>query len=129
MIGAVLAQARKDAASFSASAGFQVQATLTTPDGLTSITVNGLGTGTWMTFDDMRSGKPVSSTSNSFNIPLAQLIAGNYPYLNTRGGINLNNHKVTITDSDGNLGGTFVINEQHPNSTFGLIVCILGRAA
>lgn len=127
MEGALLQHARGMAAAIATSGGFIVTATLSTPDNTTTLAVTGLGTGTWMVFDDLRQGKPVNSTSNSFDIPVTQLIAANYPYLvNDR--VNLLNHKVTVTDESG-MAGTFVISEQHPNATFGLIICILGRSA
>ncbi len=124
MIGNLLETARADAAKIVSSGGFQVSATLSTPDNATSLAVNGTATGTWMSFDDTQQGKPVNSRSNSFTIPVAQLIAANYPYLTARR-INLLKHKITVADGGG-MAGNFVITEQHPNTTLGLIVCLLG---
>lgn len=127
MEGALLQHARGMAAAIATTGGFTVTATLITPDNTITLEVTGLGTGTWMVFDDLRQGKPGNSASNSFDIPVSQLIAANYPYL-SKGRINLLKHKVTVTDNAG-MAGTFVIDEQHPNSTLGLIICILGRSA
>lgn len=103
-------------------------AVLSNPSGSITLPVTGLGTGTWMSFDDMASGKAVNSSSNSFNIPLQTLIDNGYPYL--KGNIvDINNHKLTVIDTAGKMGGTFVVNESHPNTTLGLVICILGRKA
>lgn len=127
MTGALLAHARGLAAAIATSGGFTVTATLTTPDNATMLEVTGLGTGTWMVFEDMRQNKPVNSRSNSFDIPEAQLIAATYPYKNSLGRIDLRKHKVIVTDNAG-LQGTFTITEDHYNATLGLIVVILGIA-
>ena len=126
MVGATLQHARGLAAKIATSGGFTVTATLSTPDNLTTLPVTGLGTGTWMVFEDLRNGKPVNSASNSFNIPEAQLIAANYPYKNSRQKISMVGHKVIVTDNAG-MAGTFEITEQHPNATLGMIICILGN--
>lgn len=126
MIGNLLKTARADAAKIASAGGFQVSAVISTPDGITALPVTGLATGTWMVFDDERQGKPVNSRSDSFDIPVSQLIVAGYPYL-TNGRINLLKHKVIVTDDDG-MAGTFVITEQHPNATLGLIICILGKS-
>lgn len=126
MIGNLLETARADAAKIASAGGFQVSAVLSTPDNSISLPVTGLATGTWMVFDDLRQGKPVNSRSNSFDIPITQLIAGNYPGV-VNGRCNLVGHKITVTDGGG-MAGNFVITEQHPNTTLGLAVCLLGKA-
>lgn len=128
MVGGLLQSARADAARFAADAinGFAVSATISNPDNSVSLAVTGLGTGTWMVFEDLRNNKPVNSSSNSYDIPEGQLIAGNYPYKNSRGIVSLKGHKVTVTDDKG-LAGTYEVTEQHPNATTGLIILILGK--
>lgn len=123
---ALLQQAKKDAAKIASSGGFQVDAILSTKDGAVSLAVTGLATGTWMFFDDSEQGKSVNSSSNSFDIPEQQLIDAAYPYQNNRGRIDLKDHNIVVNDG-ASMSGSFVINEQHPNATLGLIVCILGR--
>lgn len=125
MTGALLQHARGLAAAIATSGGFTVTAMLSTPDNATSLAVTGLGTGTWMVFEDVRQNKPVNSRSNSFDIPEAQLIAAGYPYKNGRGKIDLRNHNVTVTDNGG-MQGVFPITEDHYNATLGLVVVILG---
>lgn len=124
--GALLQHARGLAAQIVTSGGFTITAMLSKPDGTNPIAVTGLGTGTWMVFEELRQGKPVNSTSDSFNIPVSQLIAAGYPYL-INGRVNLLKHKITVTDTGG-MAGTFEITEQHPNATLGLVICILGKS-
>lgn len=128
MVGSLLQHARGLAGKIAgdATSGFSVTATLSTPDNSTALAVTGLGTGTWMVFEDMRNNKPINSSSNSFDIPEQQLIEASYPYKNGRGLISLVDHKITVTDS-GALVGEYKITEQHPNATLGLIVLILGK--
>lgn len=128
MTGALLQHARGLAGQIAGDAnnGFSITATLSTPDNTTTIAVTGLGTGTWMVFEDLRNNKPVNSSSNSYDIPESQLIAGNYPYKNSRGLISLIGHKVSVTDNAG-LAGTYEVTEQHPNATTGLVILILGK--
>jgi hypothetical protein len=128
MTGNLLQHARGLAAAIATSGGFTVTATLSTPDNATTLAITGLGTGTWMVFEDQRQNKPVNSRSNSFDIPEAQLIAAAYPYKNANGKIDLRKHKVIVTDNNG-LQGTFTITEDHYNATLGLVVVILGYAA
>lgn len=126
MVGELLQHARGLAAAIATTGGFTVAATLSTPDNATSIAVTGLGTGTWMLFEDLRQNKPNNSRSNSFDIPVAQLIAADYPYKNANGKVDLRKHKIMVTDADGGLQGTFVVNEDRYNATLGLVVMILG---
>jgi hypothetical protein len=127
MVGALLQQARKDAALIASKGGFQLEAVLTNPTNTLSLPVTGLATGTWLTLDNLSDGKSVDTSSNHFDIPEQQLIDGLYPYKKTGSELaDLKKHKITVTDSMG-LVGTFKINECHPNRTLGLIVCILER--
>lgn len=128
MVGGLLQHARGLVGQIAgdAASGFAFTAILSTPDNATTLVVTGLGTGTWMVFEDLRNNKPVNSSSNSYNISEAQLITAGYPYKNARGLISMVGHKVTVSDSSG-LAGTFKITEQHPNATTGLIILILGK--
>lgn len=126
-IGNLLQTARADAAKIATSGGFTVSAIISTPDGLTTLAVTGLATGTWMSFDDLRQGKPVNSRSNSFDIPIDQLIIANYPGV-VNGRANLIGHKIIVSDGAG-MAGIFRITEQHPNTTLGLVVCLLGASS
>jgi hypothetical protein len=125
MTGNLYQLARQDAAKIVTAGGFQVTAVISTPDNSVSLTVTGLGTGTWVTFDDLNSGKIVNSSSNSITIPETQLIAAAYPYTKN-GRPNLIGHKVVLANSTG-TDGTYKISEQHPNATLGLMVCIISR--
>lgn len=130
-LGNLLQAARTDFARFASdvTGGFAITATISTPTTImpaVSLEVSGLGTGTWMVFDQMTSGKPVDSRSDSFNIPEVQLINAGYPYKNQSGDVYVKGHKITITDGE-SLSGTFVIASQHYNATLGLVIVILGK--
>lgn len=127
MVGTLLQHARGLAAAIATSGGFTVTATLSTPDNATTLEVTGLGTGTWMVFEDMRQNKPVNSRSNSFDIPESQLIAAGYPY-KKNGKVDLRKHNITVTD-DAGMQGVFTVSEDHYNATLGLVIVILGIAA
>lgn len=127
--GSLLQAARADYAKIASAGGFEVSAILTTKSSIipaVSISVTGLGTGTWMVFDNMTSGKPTNATSDSFNIPEDQLIAAGYPYTKADGTISIKGHTIQVTEN-GSLGGLFVINEQHYNATLGMVIVILGK--
>lgn len=127
MQGKLLAQARKDALKFATSGGFQDDIILTTPDGSLTITCSVLVTGRWQSFMD-DNGKIVNSASNHICIPEAVLTALAYPVRSlTTNKVKLENHKVQAKDNNGTIFN-FVINSCYPNSTTGLIVCILGQA-
>lgn len=118
--GRIIDQARKDARRFATAGGFEEDITLSTPDGSSEFLGKGLTTGHWINFDN--SGNSVNTTSNHIDISETDLILAEYPYKNTKTGrVALTDHKVTVR------GETFVINECHPNSTTGLIICILGQ--
>lgn len=125
-LGNILKQAKIDAAKIAASGGFEVDVILTSPDAANSVTVTGIGTGTWMTFDDTEQGRSFNSSSNSIDIPEQLLIDAAYPYKNSKGYVDLEKHTVHLND-EASMTGKFVINEVHPNATLGLIVCILGK--
>ena len=50
----------------------------------------------------------------------------NYPVRNLDGEVSMVGHKVRVKDSTG-LDKTYVIEENYPDETIGLIVCILGN--
>lgn len=127
MLGKLLAAVRSDAAKFATSGGFQDDIILTTPDGSKTITCTVLVTGRWQSFMN-ENGKIVNSASNHICIPEAVLTAQEYPVRSgTTGKVKLENHKVTAKDNNGDTF-KFVVDECYPNSSTGLIVCILGEA-
>jgi hypothetical protein len=126
MTGKILAQARKDALKFVTSGGFQDDIILTAPDG-TMLAFSCLTSGRWQSYTD-DNGKVVASASNHINIPEKVLTDAEYPVRSlTTGKVKLEGHKVQAKDNNGTVLN-FVINTCYPNSSTGLIMCILGQA-
>lgn len=123
--GKILAQARIDAAKFTEAGGFQVDVTLTTPDGSVSVDVTGTGSGRWIMFDN--EGNGVNAGKNSIRFVESTLNGLGYPVRNSNGKVAIRKHKVNYLDSNGNLQ-TYLIEEVYPNGTTGLIICIMGDA-
>jgi hypothetical protein len=123
--GKLLMQARKDAIKFATAGGFEEDIILTTPNGLFELSFKSLTTGHTERFDT--EGNAVNSQSFHVNIPEQVLIDGNYPYTNSEGKIKLINHQVQFIDNAG-ANTVWVIAEQMPNKTTGLIPCILGKS-
>lgn len=124
--GKILAQARIDAAKFTESGGFQVDVTLTTPDGSVSVNVTGTGSGRWVMFDN--EGNGVNAGKNSIRFAESTLNNAGYTVRSQKNGkVNLYHHKVSFLDANGKLQ-KYLIEEVFPNATTGLIICMMGDA-
>jgi hypothetical protein len=124
--GKILAQARIDAAKFTEAGGFQVDVALTTPDGNTTVNIQGTGSGRWVTYDN--DGNNVNAQKNSIRIAESTLKSLNYPVRSgTSGQVKLRAHKISYLDNNGNLQ-KYVIEEVYPNANTGLIICMLGNS-
>jgi hypothetical protein len=127
MTGKLLAQARKDALKFVTSGGFEDDITITSPDGTNVLAFTGWVSGRWQSFVD-DNGRIVASASNHVNIPESVLTAAEYPVRSeTTGKVKLEGHKIQANDNNG-VVWKFVIDKCYPNSTTGLIMCILGQS-
>lgn len=124
--GKILAQARIDAAKFTEAGGFQVDVALTTPDGNTTVNIQGTGCGRWVNYDN--DGNTVNATKNSIRFAESTLKGLDYPVRSPNTGhVKLKGHKVSCLDNNGDLKNYF-IEEVYPNGTTGLIVCMLGES-
>jgi len=125
MSGKLLLQARKDVIKIASSGGFQEDILISTKDGSIELAVKGLSSGHHQQFDT--EGNPVNAHSTHCTITEQSLIDGAYPYKKqSNGRIDLVHHKIMMKDNT-QTERMYVINEQRPNTTTGLIVCILGR--
>lgn len=125
MSGAQLAQARADMQQIATAGGFVVDINLTTPTDSLSVDVTGLGTGMFLNMDN--EGNTVNASKFHISIPEKVLTDLTYPVRNGKGNVALIDHKVAVKDNTGTLRH-YVINQCFPNSTLGLIVCILGKS-
>lgn len=105
------------------SMGFEEAILLKTPNNLTQVELLGLHSKHWLNFDN--NGNSVNSKNAHITINESDLIANNYPYRNSQQEINLDRHKVEVSDSS-RFVKKYVILEWHPSETFGTIICTLG---
>jgi hypothetical protein len=75
---------------------------------------------------DPDTGNPVNSVNAHISFPESVILDANPAYPTRRNGeIYIKDHLASFADAAGNVGN-FQIDEQFPNETFDLIVCILG---
>jgi hypothetical protein len=121
-MGRILDLARRDSRRFITQGGFEVEISISTPDGLTSLDLKGFATKHFINFDT--DGLPVNSKNVHINISETDLSDALYPVRNARNEVSLLNHLVSYKDSTG-VSRNFAIKENFPDETLGLIVCIL----
>ncbi|WP_300440687.1 hypothetical protein [Christiangramia sp.] len=123
MSGSILQAAKADAKKIITSGGFEVDITLSTPSGDKTFLTTGLGSKHHLSFDT--DGMPMSSKQAHVCVDEQVLLDNDYPVRNANGEIDLYKHKVSFKDSSG-IVKSYVVREQFPNETLGLITLILG---
>lgn len=105
------------------SKGWAAEIVFLAPNGETA-TINGLHTKHHLGVDP--EGNAVNSKNAHISFAEETLTDENenYPVRNVNGDVDLKSHKITVADSTGNLF-TYVVDENFPNETTGLIVCTL----
>lgn len=119
----ILDLARRDTQDITENSdtGFAVEITLTAPTGEVAV-INGLHTKHHLAIDT--DGNQVHSKNAHISFSEYSLDGLDYPLRNSKGEVDLTNHKVFVKDSTG-LQKKYVIRERFPDETVGLIVCIL----
>lgn len=102
---------------------FGQNATITTPDGLTTVNIIGWHTKHHTKYDI--DGVKVNSKNASLAFAEKQLTDLSYPVRNANLEVDLLNHIITSKDSTG-VDKTYVVHENFPDEYLGLIVLILG---
>lgn len=123
----IMEQARLDWAQITGDLqGFSKSITITTPDGVTSVTVNGLHSNrslpvnlTGMNTEGTNAALAHASVSEQL------LTAVGYVTRNGKNEVTMVDHKLMVTDSEG-ISTSYIIRETHVNKTLGVIVFILG---
>lgn len=123
MSGRILQLARQDSKRYVTVGGFEEDITLTTQDRTITVSTTGYSTKHWINFDT--DGLPVNAKNAHVCVDENKLIALGYPTRNAKGEVALRKNIVQCSDSTG-VVKKYVVNEQHPNETLGLIVLILG---
>lgn len=122
MSGRLLQLAKRDARRIITQGGFEENIELVNPNECLTISLTGFATKHWITFDT--DGSPINSSNIHVSISEQDLKDLNYPYRDNNGKVRLLNHKVNFKDSSGNIR-TYIISENFPDETLGIIVLIL----
>jgi hypothetical protein len=126
MAGKLLQQARKDARKFLGSGGFEEDIILSNPTKTKTLNLKGFHSKHFISFDS--DGNQINSKNAHILISEKDLIESDYPYRNQKTkNIDLYKHRIEAVDQNGELK-KYVINENYPSETFGLIICILADA-
>lgn len=104
---------------------FGLQITFTTPDGNTSVQVNGIEAKIYMQFD-FDSGKEVNAQKARVTVSEKFLTQLNYPVRNLAGKVSMKKHQVSYIDSTGTTCN-FQVAENLPDETVGTITFILSE--
>ena len=123
MYGDLLAAARNEAKKFINGGGFTIDIVLKTPDGGITLNTKGWGTKHHIAFDS--DGLTVNTKNVHICIDEDELIAAGYPARIPDGEVFLKDHLVSFADNTGTVRN-YIVLENYPNETLGLIVCILG---
>ena len=123
MTGSILQAAIADAKKIINSGGFEEAITLTTPSGDLTLEITGLASKHHLSFDT--DGLPVNAKNAHCCIDEQVLLDAGYPVRNAKQEIALRNHRVSFKDSSG-IVKNYVVKDNQPDETFGLITLILG---
>jgi|SRR5690606_8918217 len=121
MSGKLMKMARKDAKTINKNIGWEEDVTLTTPDGLHSLITKMIHTEHHNSYDT--EGQKISSKNAHVLLCEDDLISAGYPYRNETTNIHLLNHKISVVTDLSTK--EFLVMENYPSETFGMIVLIL----
>lgn len=121
-MGQILELAKRDSKKYVTSGGFEVNITLTTPDGVKTLLLTGFASKHFLNFDT--DGLPVNSKNAHICIDEDILTLNLYPVRKANNEVSLLKHIVSFPDSTGSIR-EYVVRENFPDETLGLIVCIL----
>ena len=120
--GNLLKKAKLDASRMILKGGFSVDIELTTPDKLTSYETSGLATKHHISINS--EGLPINSKNAHVLLDEKELTELGIQVRDLNGEVKLINYFVKVKDSSDVLR-EYVISENLPNETIGMIVCIL----
>lgn len=120
--GSLLKKAKLDASKMILSGGFSVDIELTTPDKSTSYETSGLATKHHINISS--DGLPINSKNAHVLLDEKKLIELGVNVRDLNNEVKLINYFVKVKDSSDFLR-EYVISENLPNETLGMIVCIL----
>lgn len=126
MSGLILQLARQMSKRIVTSLGFEEDIKLSNIDESLTIEIKGFATKHHINYDG--DGNPINSQNAHLCITEDDLIKLSFPYRNQNGKIGLKQCKVLVKDSSG-IEKKYIVIENFPNETLGLIVLILGEYA
>ena len=112
---------RKSAITINKDIGWEEDIILSTNDKSFSLTLKGIHTLHHLSYDT--EGQRVNSSNAHVLICEKDLIDSQYPYRNDTTNIHLLEHRVTVNTDFGTK--EFIVDENYPSETFGMIVLIL----
>lgn len=122
MPGALLLSARADAKKYITEGGFESDITITTPSGDITLETTGWAPKHHISFDT--DGTPINAKNVHICLDEDKLIEGGIP-VRINEEVFLKDYRITVKDSSG-IDKKYVVKENFPDETLGLIVCILG---
>lgn len=125
MSGRILTLARRDAKRHIKSGGFEEDITLIS-SGASPQTLNTTGYHAKHHINFDTEGNAVNAISGHVTVDEQILIDASYPYKNSIGEVHMIGHRVNVQDSTGNVFN-YIVRENRPDSTLGLITLILGN--
>lgn len=123
MSGSLFQLAKRDSRKFVTKGGFEETITIVTPAKDKTLTLTGFATKHHINFDS--DGNQINSKNVHICISESDLVANSYPVRNAKNEIFLLKHLVSFPDSSG-VVKNYVVRENYPDETLGLIVLILG---
>lgn len=121
MSGRLMKMVRKDAKLINKNIGWEEDISISTPDGSVVLATKAIHTEHHLSFDT--EGQKVNSKNAHILVCEDDLKDANYPYRNSTTNVHLLGHKITVNSDMGIKH--FVVSENYPSETFGMIVLIL----
>lgn len=123
MSGKLLQAARGDFRKIISSGGFEEDIELINSDGSVTVNIKGIHAKRAQMYDT--EGNPVDSIVAHVTVMKQVLDELNYPYINSKGKLDFNGHRVNVKDFS--TIRNYVVNQFNPSDTFGAVVLILGN--
>lgn len=117
--------AREDIVEFSSDGGFESDVTVLTSDESISVTIQAVAMKHHLAFDE--EGQNVNSEQAHISVSEKILTDAGFP-VRDNGEVKMVGCKIKYVDSSG-VEGVYVVNENYPDETLGLITLILSRHA
>ena len=126
MAGILLNHIRKSASLYVTKGGFEETISISTPPNATipvSIETTGLASKHWINYDE--NGVPIDTKNAHVCVSESEMLEKGLIVRNSNEEVYMIGYRISVRDSSNQLK-EYVVTQQHPNETLGLIVLILG---